>query len=63
MAKDDFDFDSETVGGWTIEMLGEFPKPGDQFEYANISVTVLEADELRVEKVLVRRNPQPDMAS
>ena len=61
--EDDFDFDSETVGGWTIEMLGEFPKPGDQFEYANISVTVLEADELRVEKVLVRRNPQPDMAS
>jgi len=59
--EDSFDFDSETVGGWCIEMLEAFPAPGDQFEYANISVTVLEADGHRVDKVLVRQNPKPDM--
>jgi putative hemolysin len=59
--EDSFDYESETVGGWTIEMFEGFPKVGDQFEYANITVTVLETDGLRVGKVLVRQNPQPDM--
>ena len=54
----DFEADSETVGGWTIEMFGAFPKPGDSFEYGNMSVTVLEMDGLRVEKVLVKLHPQ-----
>lgn len=55
----DFEAESETVGGWTIEMFGAFPKPGDSFEYENMSVTVLEMDGLRVEKVLVKLHP-PD---
>jgi CBS domain containing-hemolysin-like protein len=59
--EDSFDYESETVGGWTIEMFEGFPKPGDQFEYANITVTVLEIDGRRVSKVLVRQNPKPDM--
>lgn len=54
----DFEAESETVGGWTIEMFGAFPKPGDSFEYENMSVTVLEMDGLRVEKVLVKLHPQ-----
>lgn len=54
----DFDAESETVGGWTIEMFGAFPKPGDSFRYGNMSVTVLEMDGLRVEKVLVKLHPQ-----
>lgn len=56
----DFDAESETVGGWTIEMFGAFPKPGDSFEYENMSVTVLEMDGLRVEKVLVKLHPQDE---
>ncbi len=56
----DFEADSETVGGWTIEMFGAFPKPGDSFEYENMSVTVLEMDGLRVEKVLVKLHPQDE---
>ena len=55
-----FEADSETVGGWTIEMFGAFPKPGDSFRYENMSVTVLEMDGLRVEKVLVKLLPQND---
>lgn len=51
----DFEADSETVGGWTIEMFGAFPKLGDSFRYEDMSVTVLEMDGLRVEKVLVKK--------
>ena len=55
--EDDFDFESETVGGWTIEMFGAFPEVGESFEYEDMSVTVLEMDGLRVEKVLVKKTP------
>ena len=51
-----FDAESETVGGWTIEMFGEFPSVGDSFEFDSFSATVLEMDGLRVEKILVRKN-------
>lgn len=57
----DFDAESETVGGWTIEMFGCFPSVGDSFEYGDVRVTVLERDGQRVEKVLVvRRLPESD---
>lgn len=52
--EDDFEFESETVGGWTVEMFGEFPKPGDKFSYHNMDISVLSMDGRRVEKVLVR---------
>ena len=50
------DVDSDTVGGWTVESFGEFPKPGDSFEFENVKITVLEMDKRRVEKVLVHIN-------
>ncbi|MFR6425934.1 MAG: hemolysin family protein [Oscillospiraceae bacterium] len=53
------DADSATVGGWTLERFGTFPKPGDSFRYENLTVTVLAMDGRRVERVLV----QPDPAS
>ena len=49
----DFEAESETVGGWTVEMLGYFPEPGSSFVYDDLRVTVLAMDGLRVEKVLV----------
>ena len=52
--EEDFDFDSETVGGWTIESFGgEFPKEGDSFEWRNLRVTVLSMEGRRVDRVLV----------
>ena len=56
--EDDFDFDSETVGGWTVEMFGEYPEVGNSFDYKNLNVTVLEMDGRRVEKVLVKINDE-----
>lgn len=51
--EDDFETDSVTVGGWTLEMFGNFPTVGEHFDYENITVTVLEMDDLRVGRVLV----------
>ena len=55
--EDDFEAESETVGGWTVERFGEFPGVGDSFSYENLMVTVLAMDGRRVEKVLVRLDP------
>ena len=50
------EFESETVGGWTIEMFGAFPEVGESFSYEDLTVTVLEKDGLRIEKVLVKKD-------
>ncbi len=52
--EDDFEADSATVGGWTVESIGSFPNEGDSFAYKNMKITVLKMDGLRVEKVLVK---------
>ena len=50
-----FDADSSTVGGWTMEMFGGYPKEGDSFEYESFSVTVLKMDGRRVDRVLIKK--------
>lgn len=42
-----------TVGGWVIENLERFAKKGDTFDFANLTITVLKADEFTVEEVKV----------
>ncbi len=55
----DFEAESETVGGWTIESFdGFYPKEGDSFRYQNLTLTVLSMDERRVEKVLIKPCPK-----
>ena len=56
--EDDFDADSSTVGGWTMEMFGGYPKAGDSFDYENFTVTVLEMDGRRVDRVLITIKPE-----
>ena len=58
--EDDWEFESDTVGGWTIEMLGRFPEPGDSVEYQGVTVTVLAMDKQRVDRVLVKKSPPPE---
>ena len=58
--EEDFEAESDTVGGWTVEMFGSFPKKGDSFRYRNMTVTVLAMDARRVEKVLVKLDPPED---
>ena len=60
--EENFDFESETVGGWTVESFGgEFPGEGDSFEWRNIKVTVLSMGGRRVDRVLVKKlQPEED---
>ena len=53
--EDEFEADSETVGGWTVEKFGAFPAPGTVFETDDLRVTVLKMDGRRVEKILVEK--------
>ena len=55
--EEDFEAESSTLGGWTVERFGAFPKKGDSFRYENLSVTVLKMDGRRVEKLLVKVDP------
>ena len=50
---DAFEYESETVGGWCIEMLDGFPSVGSAFTYRGAKVRVLEVEERRVSRVLI----------
>ncbi|MBQ3866250.1 MAG: HlyC/CorC family transporter [Clostridia bacterium] len=50
---DAFESAYTTVGGWATEVLDKFPEKGDTFTYKALTVTVLEADEHRVEKLRI----------
>ncbi|MCR5301631.1 MAG: hemolysin family protein [Lachnospiraceae bacterium] len=52
--EDEFDYESQTAGGWAIEYLGDFPKEGDQFDFEGFHITVTEAGERRVGKLTVK---------
>ena len=60
--EENFDFESDTVGGWTMEMFGRYPKAGDSFDYENLTVTVLKMDGLRVDRVHVKLPPKDEEA-
>ncbi len=53
--EDGFDFESETVGGWVMELNEGYAPPGCVVTYEDLEITVLEADDKRVEKVRVIR--------
>ena len=53
ISQDNFDYESQTAGGWTIEYTGDFPSAGDKFEFRDYVVEILEADARRVGKIKV----------
>ena len=55
-SEESFETESATVGGWTLEMFGKFPKLNDSFTFENLTVTVKEMEGLRVEKVEIQIN-------
>lgn len=56
----DFDDDNTTLGGWAIEMLGDYPKVGDSFEYRNLTLTVIKLKNRRVVRLGVKVWPVPE---
>ena len=49
----DIESEANTVAGWVLELFGTIPKNEDIVETDEFSVTVLEAEELRVNRVLI----------
>ena len=49
--------DSNSVGGWAIEMLGHIPENGEQFSYECLNVTIKEVVDNRIMRVIVRVLP------
>ena len=45
--------DAATVGGWVLEKFGCFPQEGDTFEFNNLVVEVISADDQRVNEITV----------
>ncbi len=56
----DFDDDNATVGGFVVEQLGRYAEPGDEVDYENLSFTVLETDNRRIEKLKVEVLPEEE---
>ncbi|MCR4675876.1 MAG: hemolysin family protein [Sphaerochaetaceae bacterium] len=56
--EDEFECESDTVGGWVVERLEHFPSAGESFEYdelkdKKLTVKIISMDERRVDRVLV----------
>ena len=51
------EYESVTVNGWVLEMLGRFPQDGDSFDYGPMRVTVEKADARKAD--LIRVEPIP----
>ena len=56
----EYDLDIATVSGWVIEELKQLPRPGDTFEYENLSVKVVKTDTRHVLEILVKVNEISD---
>ena len=56
----DGDYDSVTVNGWVLEVLGRFPNPGDGFDCGDFHVTVEKVANRRVELIRVEKKDEPN---
>ena len=56
----DVDDDNATIGGFVVQQLGHYAEPGDQVDYENLSFTVLEIDNRRIERLKVEVLPEEE---
>lgn len=52
------EFDSVTVNGWVLEVMGRFPQSGDTFDHENLHVVVEKVAKRRVEQIRVEQIPE-----
>ena len=52
--------DTATIGGWVVSMLDGEAEEGDSFTFENLKITVLSADGIRIEKILVEELPEEE---
>ncbi len=51
-AEDD-DYDSQTVGGWVVEKLGDMPKRNDSFDFEHLHIVVTRCSQRKVSELKV----------
>ena len=56
----DFEYESNTVGGWCAEMLEHTPEENESFEYKNLVVEILKTEDYRVAEVKITVNELPE---
>ena len=56
----DFETEYTTAGGWATEILDRFPEKGDEFDFDNLHVTVLDAAERRVGSLDIEVRPKKE---
>ena len=49
------EYESVTVNGWVLEVLGRFPQPGDGFDFGDWHVTVEKVARRRVEQIHIEQ--------
>ena len=54
-----FESEYNTLSGWAMEALGHLPEPGENFVFENLTITVLEVEDQRIQRLLVKREPLP----
>lgn len=52
------EYESTTVNGWVTEVCGMIPEENYSFDYENLTITVIVADEIKTQEILVRVNPK-----
>ena len=58
--EEEYETEYTTVSGFVTEILERFARVGDTFDFANFTVTVLEAEEFTVEKIKVEIDDDED---
>jgi len=56
------DEESDTLGGLIYNQLGRVPEPGEEIEVGGVSLKVLNVQDRRIGKILVRRETPPEPA-
>ena len=57
-----FEAEYSTVGGWVLETLEHLPETGEACTFENLTITVLEVEDQRIQRVLVKRDPLPSQS-
>jgi len=55
--------DFESVGGFIIHMLGRIPEGGETFSFEDLDITIQNADQRKINKLVIQRKPPSSPSS
>ncbi|MFC1736036.1 hemolysin family protein [Candidatus Hydrogenedentota bacterium] len=51
---------AETVGGFVLDISGKIPGKGEQYDYDNLQITVIDADDHSLSRIKIKIDPRPE---